>query len=129
MNSAPPSTKIIVRDLCVLASIGVNEQERIAAQRLMINATLHITPFSAERDDRLDDTINYDSIVTMIKEQVLARHYNLQETLCKILYDRLSTLPDVHHVLVRTAKPDIYEDCAWIGVEMEGSGKSAGATA
>ncbi len=47
-----------------------------------------------------------------------ARHYNLQETLVRAIYDTIAARAGVTALRVSTRKPDIYPDCTGVGVEL-----------
>jgi len=107
-----------LKGLKVMASIGIYESERRAPQRVLIDAELFLCPAAEPADDRVDSTLNYDSIRDTILAISTARHYDLQETLARALFDALSALDDVQHVRVRTAKPDAYDDCDYIAYQL-----------
>jgi dihydroneopterin aldolase len=107
-----------LKGLKVMASIGIYEAERQAPQRVMVDAELFLCPAREPADDRVDSTLNYDTIRATILEISTARHYDLQETLARALFDALSALDDVQHVRVCTAKPDAYDDCDYIAYQL-----------
>jgi dihydroneopterin aldolase len=69
-------------------------------------------------DDKVDSTLNYDLIRETILNIVSARHYDLQETLARCLFDALRALDDVQSVRIRTSKPDAYDDCETIAYQL-----------
>ena len=46
------------------------------------------------------------------------RRFNLQETLAREIYDLIAARHGVTALRVSTHKPDIYPDCAAVGVEL-----------
>ena len=49
---------------------------------------------------------------------VASRHFDLQETLARELFDALRMLDGVIGLRVRTAKPDAYPDCKQIAYQL-----------
>ena len=73
---------------------------------------------STPRADRLDEVVDYDFVRAVIAERVAQGHVGLQETLCDAIAERLIAHPQVRAVRVSTEKPDVYPDCAAVGVEV-----------
>jgi len=107
-----------LKGLKTTASIGIYDAERAAPQRVVIDARLYLYPAREPTDDSVSSTLNYDEIRAVILEIVRARHYDLQETLARTIFDALCELDDVHYVSVRTAKPDAYDDCDYMAYEL-----------
>ena len=100
------------------ASIGIYDVERQATQTVLIDAELLMREDTEPQNDSIDTTINYDVIRDTIRSLVGLKHYDLQETLARCIFDALLALPDVDAVRVRTAKPDAYDDCEKIAYEL-----------
>ena len=73
---------------------------------------------STPREDRLDEVLDYDFIRSTIAERVARGHIHLQETLADELLATLLAHPMVRAARVSTEKPDVYADCAAVGVEV-----------
>ena len=69
-------------------------------------------------DDQIESTLNYDIIRETILNIVSAKHYDLQETLARKLFDALQVLNGVRSVRVRSSKPDAYNDCEMISYQL-----------
>ena len=110
--------RFILKGLDCQCSIGIYEHERAAPQRVVIDAELALDTASEPKTDTVETTLDYDRIRDTIRDIVGTRHFDLQETLARILFDALSELPDVVAVRVRTAKPDVYDDCETIAYEL-----------
>ena len=97
----------------------MHDFERDAPQRLRVSVDLYV-PLAAStpRADRLDEVVDYDFVRAVIAERVAQGHVGLQETLCDAIAERLIAHPQVRAVRVSTEKPDVYPDCAAVGVEV-----------
>ena len=102
--------------------IGAYDHERLAPQRVVIDAEVLLTESTEPTTDRLEDALNYDVIRTTILDIATSRHFDLQETLAREVFDSLSGLAGVTSVRLRTAKPEAYEDCRQIAYELSNMG-------
>ena len=98
--------------------IGVHDFERAAPQRMWFDVDLciRLDAAPAQRDD-ISQTVDYDFIRDVIAAAIGTRHHELQETLCDAIAQALLARADVQAVRVATRKPDVYPDCASVGVE------------
>ena len=101
------------------AHIGVHDFERTGPQRLLVDVDLFV-PLAAStpRRDRLDEVLDYDVVRRTIAAHVARGHIALQETLVDALAAELLAHPQVRAVRVASRKPDVYPDCAGVGVEV-----------
>ena len=111
--------RLFLRDYVVLARIGAHAFEQQAPQRVVFNVELFV-PYthSTPRHDALHEVVNYDFVRTVIQQQLSAGHIALQETLCDGVMAALLAHPQVVAVRLSTCKPDVYPDCAGVGVEI-----------
>ena len=110
--------RFILQGMETQASIGIYDHERGALQRITIDAELRLFPLTEPLDDQIESALNYDRIRDTILNIVSAKHYDLQETLARKLFDALCLLDDVQSVRVRTSKPDAYNDCETIAYQL-----------
>lgn len=111
--------RIFLRDYTVPVRIGAHAFEKQGAQRLVFNVELFV-PYahSTPQSDQLDEVVDYDFVRQLIAQRVSTGHVELQETLCDDLAARLLAHPQVQAVRLSTCKPDVYPDCAGVGVEV-----------
>ena len=110
--------RFILEGLECICRIGIYDYEREAPQRVLIDVELLMSPVSEPMSDDVDDSLNYDVIRETILGIVGSRHFDLQETLARELFDVLRTLDGVVGLRVRTAKPDAYPDCKQIAYQL-----------
>jgi dihydroneopterin aldolase len=111
--------RLFLRDYEVLINIGVHEFEKKGEQRILINVDLFIPlVLSTPKDDQLDEVVDYDFIRSTIAKRMAQGHIHLQETLCDDVVKAMLAHPKVRAVRVSTEKPDVYPDCASVGVEV-----------
>jgi dihydroneopterin aldolase len=111
--------RIFLRDHVVPVNIGAHDFEKSQAQRVIFNVELFV-PYSQStpQADQLAEVVDYDFVRKVIAQRVRTGHVELQETLCDDLVATLLQHPQVQAVRLSTCKPDVYPDCAGVGVEV-----------
>lgn len=118
-------TRVFVRDLVLDTQIGVHEREQGKRQRVRFNVDLWVRlPEGGPQRDRLDEVLNYSTIVKGIRDIVTEGHTNLVETLAERVAQMALRDPRVARTLVRVEKLDVYEN-AIVGCEIERRAASA----
>ena len=113
--------RVFLRDYAVHIDIGVHDFEKQGAQRVLINVDLYVPLIvSTPRADELDEVLDYDFIRRTVAERVSHGHIHLQETLADDVLRLMLAHPKVRAARVSTSKPDVYPDCADVGVEVFG---------
>ena len=115
---APKTRKIVLEDYCLSADIGFHDFEIGAAQRLLVTVEVWVDEASFAGADEADHAWDYDFLRTEIGALTEGRRFNLQETLVREIYDLVAARRGVTAMRVATRKPDIYPDCAGVGVEL-----------
>ena len=111
-------TKLFLEDLEVLVDIGIHDFEINKPQRLQISVSVSLDPTQIDDADEIGATFDYDFIRSEIKELVGSRRFNLQETLCRLILEKITIEKSVVRATVTTKKIDVYPDCAGVGVQM-----------
>jgi FolB domain-containing protein len=102
------SDRILIHDLMVRGIIGVNEDERVNAQDILINLTLDVDARAAGRSDDIQDISYTESSV-----------HNLVEKLATEIARLCLACPGVTRVTVRVEKPGALRFTRSVGVEIE----------
>ena len=111
--------RLFLRGFEVMVAIGVHDFEKHAKQRVVFNVDLYV-PLAAStpQADRLAEVVDYDFIRQRITHIVTVGHVELQETLADAVLAAMLAHPQVVAARVSTEKPDVYPDCAAVGVEV-----------
>jgi len=115
---APRSRKIVLEDFDFPCDIGFHAFEIGTPQRLRINVEVWLDAANFPECDTVAHAWDYDTLRTAILTQTAGRRFNLQETVCREVYDLVAARAGVTALRVSTRKPDIYPDCAAVGVEL-----------
>lgn len=104
-------------------SIGIHDFEREKVQPVEIDIDLMVDyAKNVVSTDSIDAAVDYDFLREKISEMVAGRHFELQETLCKEIYDFCKSKESVSAARVYLRKTSVYPDCDSVGVEIRDKG-------
>lgn len=113
------SDRLIIKDLEVFSKIGVPDQERKKAQRLLITIDARIPKVTkAARRDSIDDTVDYFLIYQGLHRIAKSKPRRLLETLAEEIADFVLKDFKVSKVNVMVKK-FIFKDTDYVGIEIE----------
>ena len=115
---ADVTTKLFLEEFEVMVDIGIHDFEINNPQRVCISVEVLLDPNAVDRSDEIGSTFDYDFIRLEIKNLTSNRRFNLQETLCRLILDKIIEQDCVTEATVTTKKLDVYPDCNGVGVEM-----------
>ena len=110
---------VFVRDLVLACNIGVHLHEKGRGQRVRINLDLGIWEGEAGHNDRLENVVCYEDIVTRVRAITADGHVNLAETLAERIAAVCLQDPLCRSARVRVEKLDVFDDAGSVGVEIE----------
>ncbi len=122
MTATPPRGKnyrIFIRDLEMIASVGVYEFEKVRPQRIRLSIDLNVGPRAPDATDTADTVLSYENIVKATRAIVATGHFHLIETLAERIAAECLNHYTVVSVKVKIEKPDIFPDAATVGIEIE----------
>ncbi len=114
----PKTRKIVLEDYRLELDIGFHEFEIGNPQRLLVTIEVWVDERSFAASDEAGSAWDYDFLRTEIGALVAGRRFNLQETVVREIYDLVAARRGVTALRVSARKPDIYPDCAGVGVEL-----------
>ncbi len=115
---APRTRKIVLEGYDLPVDIGFHDFEIGAPQRLLVTVEVWVDERSFTATDEAGSAWDYDFLRTEIGALAAGRRFNLQETFVREVYDLVAARRGVTALRVATRKPDIYPDCAGVGVEL-----------
>ncbi|MGE0178344.1 MAG: dihydroneopterin aldolase [Sphingomonas sp.] len=114
----PKTRKIALDDYELRLDIGFHDFEVGNPQRLLVTVEVWVDECSFAAADDEANAWDYDFLRTEIAALVAGRRFNLQETVVREIYDLVAARRGVTGLRVAARKPDIYPDCAGVGVEL-----------
>ncbi len=114
----PRTRKIVLDGYRLEVDIGFHDFEIGRPQPLLVTVEVWVDERAFPSHDRAEEAWNYDFLRREIAALAAGRRFNLQETLAREIYDLVAARLGVKALKVSTRKPDIYPDCAGVGVEL-----------
>jgi dihydroneopterin aldolase len=109
---------MFIRDLELLAHIGIHGHEQTKHQPVRINVDLAVDD-ERNLEDRLDRVVDYESITLRIRAIVARGHINLAETLAEAIAEACLEEPRVKCARIRVEKLHAVPGAESAGVEIE----------
>lgn len=114
----PRTRRILLRDFAVPVDIGFHDFEVGNPQRVFVTAEVWLEETAFAAEDKVAIAWDYDFLRTEILALVAGRRYNLQETMARDIYTLVAARAGVKGLRISISKPDVYPDCAAVGVEL-----------
>ena len=102
--------RIELKGLVVFGHHGYLEEERRLGQRFLVDLWVDVRGEAAE-SDRIEDTVDYRRLATLVRETFAGPERLLLEGLAGAIADGIvERFPPVEHARVRVRKPDVVLD-------------------
>ena len=118
MPTGRPPRRVFVRDLEIVASVGIFEVEHHYEQRIIVGLELDVADTYDGVSERISDVFDYSRVVRDTELLCQSRHFKLIETLAEAIAKQCLADPRVSAVNVRVEKPDIMPNCKSVGIEI-----------
>lgn len=109
------TTKIILHELTLYCSIGIDAAEKHVRQQLLLDAEITLARLPA------DDTAasyDYHQATQRLRDLAAAKHYGLVETFAQAAADTLLENPAAQSVRVYCRKPRPFSDLKAAGIDI-----------
>lgn len=111
--------RILINDLLVRGTLGVNESERKKKQEVLVNIALCVDLRPAGRSDDVADSVDYETVTKRVIEHVERTTRFTIEALAQDVATLCLSTPGVTDVHVRVEKPGALRFARSVGVEIE----------
>ncbi len=111
--------KVIIKDLLIRGIIGINPDERVKKQDILINIIMYTDINRAAETDDIADTTNYKDISKRVIDFVEASSFFLVERLVTEIARLVLTDQTVSRVQVRVEKPGALRFARSVGIEID----------
>jgi len=101
----PGMARIRVKDLRLRTFIGINKEETINQQDVLINLTILYPSVEAVRDNDIEHALNYRTITKAVIHHVEENRFALLERLTQEILDLVMQHPTVSYAEVEVDKP------------------------
>ncbi|MCA9918809.1 MAG: dihydroneopterin aldolase [Anaerolineales bacterium] len=111
--------KIIIRDLLLRGIIGINPDERVKLQDILINIVIWADIRQAAASDAIEDAVDYKTITKRVIQHVEESSDFLVEKLVTDIARLIIMEYGVERVMVRVEKPTALRFAESVGIEIE----------
>lgn len=109
--------KVVIRNLLIRGILGINPEERVNQQDILVNIVLDADTSAAAASDRIEDAVNYRSIAKAVIAHVESGQPRLVERLAQQLSDICFLAdPRVEAVELTVEKPGAVRFADSVGV-------------
>lgn len=110
--------KVLIKDLMVRGILGINPEERINKQDIVINVVMETDIRKASLSDNIVDAVNYRSVTKKIIDIIHSTEYFLIEKLSDSIIKMIFKEFDPETILLRIEKPGALRFAKSVGVEV-----------
>ena len=110
---------IRIKNLKIPARHGVYEFEKEKDGTFELDIELYLPLFKAGESDRLEDTINYEDIISVVTKAFTEKQYALVEAAAQSVCDRLLNDFKIDKITIRVRKPHAPIDADFETVEVQ----------
>lgn len=111
--------KVHIKDLLVRTIIGINPEERVKRQDVLINITMHADLRAAARSDDIADAVNYKTVAKQVIEMVENSQFYLVEKMAGEIAAICLTDPRVTRAIITVEKPGAVRFAQSVGVTID----------
>ena len=110
---------IRIKNLKISARHGVYEFEKEKDGIFELDINLYLSLLKAGKSDRLEDTINYEDIISTVTKAFTEKQYALVEAAAQSVCDRLLNDFKIDKITIRIRKPHAPIDANFETVEVQ----------
>ena len=113
--------RIRVKDLRLRTYIGINEDEILNKQDVLINLTVLYKAVDAVRDNDIDTALNYRTLTKAVIAHVESNRFSLLESMTQEILDLVMSRPSVDYAEVEVDKPHALRFAESVSITLAGS--------
>jgi dihydroneopterin aldolase/D-erythro-7,8-dihydroneopterin triphosphate epimerase len=110
--------QVMIKDLSVQGILGINADERVTKQEILVNATLLVDTRAAAESDDIQDAVNYRTITKQMIAHIEHGEPMLVERLVQELADICLRDPRVTQVEISVEKPGALRHARSVGLKI-----------
>lgn len=116
----PGTARIRVKDLRLRTFIGINEDEIVNKQDVLINLTILYSAHDAVRDNDIEHALNYRTITKAVIQHVEGNRFALLERLTQEVLDLVMSHQAVSYAEVEVDKPHALRFAESVSITLAG---------
>ncbi len=110
--------KIFINKIPIKTIIGVNDDERVNKQKIIISLTLYVDVPKAGKQDNINQVISYYEVTEFVEDYVSKTKFLLLETLAENIVSKIFLNFNIFAIKLRIEKPKAIKQTKIVGVEI-----------
>lgn len=116
MSNALDESRIFLKDVTVMARVGVYDHEKKGPQKIIVNVDVVVVPNTNWQADRIADVLSYEALLSAIETIAASGHIELLETFAEHVIERILPHPLALKATVCIEKPGIFPQAKSAGI-------------
>ena len=116
--------KVIINNLILDAFIGIHKHEKIKKQRVSISLSIEVVDNISLVDQKIDNFLSYENVISNIKLIINKGHIDLVETLSYEILSNIFLDSRASKVWLKIEKLDVFKEAHSVGLEIIKSRKN-----
>ena len=110
--------KILITDLTLQMFIGIHDFEKIKKQEVKFNINIGVKPSLTTIENKINNIVNYETVIKNITKLTKNKHYELLETLAEDIFCELFKNNNIQKINLKIEKTQIIKNTSSVGVEI-----------
>ena len=100
---------------------GCFKEEQVIGTKFSIDLFLHVNTYTAEKSDKLEDTVNYQAVYLLVKKEMESKSNLLEHVGRRILKRIQETFPEVEQakLKIRKLNPPLGGKMDFVSLELD----------
>lgn len=116
---------VFVRNLVTEAVVGVFDHEKTTTQTVCISLDMTVREDGNPLEDDISNVVCYGAAAEKVKKICQSGHVHLIETMAERIAQEILKDQRILSIRIRIEKPEAFEDCDAVGIEIERSQPSS----
>ena len=110
--------EVQIKELILMASIGIHEHEKIKKQRVCISLSIKVNDNISSVNENIDNFVSYEIIIKNLKKIISKGHIELLETLGERIAEMCFEDSRILSIWMKLEKLDVFPDTKSVGIEI-----------
>ena len=110
--------KILITDLTLQMFVGIHDFEKIKKQEVKFNINIGVKPSLTPIENKINNIVNYETVIKNITKLTKNKHYELLETLAEDIFCELFKNNNIQKINLKIEKTQIIKNTSSVGVEI-----------
>ncbi len=110
--------EVQIKELTLMASIGIHEHEKIKKQRVSISLSIKVNDNIGSVNEDIDNFVSYEKVIKSLKKIISKGHIELLETLGEKISKMCFEDERILSIWMKLEKLDVFPDTKSVGIEI-----------